>query len=503
MKARILTLLSAIAVLLSSCSKHSATLDVVPADVDIVAVFDAKAGADAYGIDFTSDKMVFPKDFPDSIIPAEVQQVLVTLYNALDMSSVVMFAKAPGSTYEPAVNVVARVTDADRLKQLLTDAGATEIKNGYQLSSDFGVYLKDGLAWFTSGDSESIDATIKAAADNGFFTGKIAGAQMPEGMCTFYLNTSFIAATAADYSAYLDASQRMMISAAADYLSGKWVIATGDIKGEECITRIVACDSEGELLEVPFLKKIDSDFLKYVPRRFDTVLAGALNDEALQFLQTAYDSYLAGVINPVLSEKIATLLRGLDGEFFLACDVNEMITTLKEFNWCIGVELDKEARAVALSTIADVARGELKKGQVTETPESVKIAIEYSPVVTIRIEDDYLVFTTVPDDANGNTTLKGFVDGHLLAFGMILEKMLPTFPECDFGMEFGAYFDPKSFTCTVKYSKPLPHVLASMLGAFFYEANQASNDFIEPDYIGPDWDYDETVYIEDIDSLTY
>lgn len=503
MKTRLLMLLSAIAVLMSSCSKNSATLDVVPADVDIVAVFDAKSGADAYGIEFTSDKMVFPKEFPDSVIPADMQQALVKLYNALDMSSVVMFAKAPTSTSEPAANVVARVADADLLKQLLTDTfGATETKDGYQLSSDFGVYLKDGLVWFTSGDSESIDATIKAAADNGFFSGKIAAAQMPEGQCTFYLNTSFIAATVADYSAYLDASQRMMISAAADYLSGKWVIATGDIKGEECITRIVACDSEGEILEVPFLKKIDSDFLKYVPRRFDTVLAGALDDDALEFICTAYDSYLSGVLNPVLSQKIATLLRGLDGEFFLACDVNEMLTTGKNFNWCIGVELDKEARAVALSTIAEVARGELKEGQVTETPESVKIAIEYSPVVTIRVDDDYLVFTTVPNEANGNTVLKGFVDGHLLAFGMILETLTPVLREWDFGMDLGAYFDPKSFTFTVKYSKPLPSVLGSMFELFFHGYNHAY-DFVEPDYIEPDWAYADTLYVEEIDTLAY
>ena len=95
MKARLLMLLSAIAVLLSSCSKNAATFDVVPADVDMVFVIDAKASTEVYGIEFTSDKIVFSKDFPDSLIPAEVQQALVKVYNALDMSSLVMFAKAP------------------------------------------------------------------------------------------------------------------------------------------------------------------------------------------------------------------------------------------------------------------------------------------------------------------------------------------------------------------------------------------------------------------------
>ncbi|MDE6383370.1 MAG: hypothetical protein K2K79_03340 [Paramuribaculum sp.] len=494
MKTRLLMLLSAIAVLMSSCSKKSTTLDVVPADVDMVFVVDAQAGIEVYDIDITSDKMVFPKDFPDSLIPAEVQEAIAKVYNALDMSSLVMFAKAPTSTCEPAVNVVAGVKDADLLKQLLTDTfGATETKGGYQLSSDFGVYLKDGLAWFTSGDSESIDATIKAASNNSFFSGKIAGAKMPEGMCTFYLNTSFIASTAADYSAYLDASQRMMLSTAADYLSGKWVIATTDIKGEECITRVVACDSEGELLEVPFLKNIDSDFLACVPANFDTVLAGALDDDALKFICSIYDSYGAGIFNPVLSEKIATLLRGLEGDFFLACDVNKLLTSESE-NWCAGVELDKEARAVALSAIAEAARTDMTRFQVTETPESVTLIHPFSPAVTVRIEGDYLVFTTVPDATGGNTALKGFVDDHLLAFGMIAENMGLIFPDSDFGMEFGAYFDPKSFTCTVKYSKPLPHVLASMLKAIYGNINRSSYA------TEPDWNYADTIdepeYIE-------
>ncbi|MDE6782817.1 MAG: hypothetical protein K2J17_03740 [Paramuribaculum sp.] len=66
MKTRLLMLLSAIAVLVSSCSKKSTTLDVVPADVDMVFVVDAQAGIEVYDIDITSDKMVFPKDFPGS-----------------------------------------------------------------------------------------------------------------------------------------------------------------------------------------------------------------------------------------------------------------------------------------------------------------------------------------------------------------------------------------------------------------------------------------------------
>ena len=62
MKSHLLLCMTVVAaIVLGSCSKNSAVLDVVPADVDVVLTADIDDAVNTYGISFADSGIVFPE----------------------------------------------------------------------------------------------------------------------------------------------------------------------------------------------------------------------------------------------------------------------------------------------------------------------------------------------------------------------------------------------------------------------------------------------------------
>lgn len=465
------------AIVLGSCSKNSAVLDVVPADVDVVLTADIDDAVNTYGISFADSGIVFPEEFPAGLIQPSYSKVIANVANTLDLTNVVMFARLNGETTgNPGFYAVAGVTEPDALVEILkTKLGATtQADNGLTRFSIDGinVYIKDGLAWLTNGDAAAVNAVADAAKSDCFFSSAVAKAVAPEGSSTLYINTGFISNVMPLIQSQLPIDQRMAVSAAVDYLTGKWLIMSTDHSGETFTSKMTACDADGNILEVPYLKDLDASFLKYVPESYTAVLAGALNDDALTMLQTLYSTYASAAVPRAMASQLESVVKAFEGNFFVATDLNAALAGAKEPKMMpvtMGVKFksDDEARN-ALNTIADIARMTFDAANVSVTPEMVTIKADNYNTFNIYAKDSYLLTTNESELGSGNSQLKQYVSGHELALGVEIASLTTISPEYDFGLQLGICVDPKSVSSSVRYTgKSLAYIAGKMLGAAY------------------------------------
>lgn len=501
-------LAAALTLTATSCSKDSAVLDVVPASADYVVTLDVDKTLGIYGIDITEDDIKVPSDFPQELsqLPPVATQIICKAHRALDLSTVAIFGSFSTSGDVALYNLVASVTDPDLLMDLLTnecsftksaDNGLTRFENG----KTEAIYIVDGLIWLIYGDATQLKATIEAARSDGFFSGKIAAAAPPRNLCNVYLNTGSLAQSLKilQEQNIVPRSYGMPFSTFLDYLNGKWVLIASDANDREFTTETKVCDTDGNVLQIPYLKEISDDFMQYVPTACNTVMAFALDDDALTILNTAFDTFAMPMMPygfASMSDRIKSFLQSLEGTAFVCLDSNPLLQGKdKGLSICIGLKLKPGSASDAISFVGDLSRLTFDASNVSSSADKVMIRVESDITLTFETRGDYLIASSAPGAPVGNSTLADFVDDHNFAFGINLPTLTVLSPDFDFGLDFSMYADSDIFKTKVEYTgHTLSYVVGKFLSSFGrgtgiddpYTAPASAYDLVEADTVAAD-----------------
>lgn len=298
---------------LSSCSSKD-MLDLIPADIDFVAVGNPEQFIKNAGFEVTATDIKGPSELKAALnsIPNKERETLTALYSSIDAKRMVVMGYIAAS---PEVVALVKVTDKDKFGSTLRsdmNADRSTVKGFDVYELGYRSYIVvDGSYAYISGASSADDVAamvnkfINRAKDKDItsvasVTEYISGNNTLNIVCNMTPLAELISSSAYNY---MDTNSAIALSASVPYLKGNWLSISADYAGSSLTVKSLLFNQEsGKKVEYPGLKKIDTDALKLLPADAVAAVACGVDNQALRKQLSALQPMVAN--NPITKELI-------------------------------------------------------------------------------------------------------------------------------------------------------------------------------------------------------
>ena len=481
--------------LTTSCSDDG-LLKSIPADVDMAASINFTRLSDELGIEIGESTISGPADMKVEFqsIPSETRNLICGLNGAIDASCVMAFGNFSVNAPEESFYLLARVTDSDKLDQLLSEE--TDLKK--QTIDGFDVYPDNNTFILTTDDclwilpqQPSAEAAVRniksvrerAKKESIAKLDHVAKRLSNEKVINMVMNldpmVDFISNNA---YAFLDTQQAMMAAAILPMIKGNWLDLNFDLDDNTFALQASAFSPKTGDTALPpdgfDMSGIDDDLLEYLPANTMMAYAAGLTGKTVQQLCSGLAVFTAG--NPVLAPFMKTLSK-LDGTIAIGFGSDAPGSFLTNFN-------TKGATMFAAMQFTDGGAEEFKSqivsllsatGSAKATEAGAMTRIEMgSNSFNLITQGNNLFLTTSPTlEAKSNTFAKD-MDGYHAAFELLIPNMGElTSDRCH--MQLKAMFTYKEGVST--FSVSFDKLQGSLLSEL-YKAVQGLNQSVKSKY---------------------
>ena len=326
-----LTALVAIALtILSSCSSKD-MLDMVPSDVDFVAVGNPDQLIKNAGFEITDTDIKGPSELKAILnsIPNQTRDVITDLHSSIDFNRIVVMGYIAA---EPEVVVLVKLTDKDKVRSTIRSYRQAErftIKgyDVYELDPRTCLVVDGSYGYFCSSRSTDdaaslVNKFLHRAKDKDITSVSSVAKVISEDRT---LNIACNMTPLADLlssSAYalVDAQSAMALSATVPYLKGNWLSLSANYEGTSLTVESFLFNEEsGDRVEYPGTKEIDSNTLRLLPS--NTIAAAACGIDNQQLRNQL--NQLQGLTNSdPLAKELVKQLGNLDGTVAVGIGLN-------------------------------------------------------------------------------------------------------------------------------------------------------------------------------------
>lgn len=296
-----------LAITLSSCSRNNGELlRTIPENSSVIATLNVDGLMTAAGIKVKNGTLVLPANMQQLVNSQATQSQLDLIAktgSCIDRETVAFFV------YNDDTFLTFTITDPEGFEQgVLELAGNKESDSGYDIYSPGGgqtLLVKGNQGWIidrhAASSIEVLDNALKDAKEKAVTENKTV---------TEALSRDGLANVAINYLA--------MNHPAASMGDAQWMTASVDSKGKSLKGVVNAVSKDGKTIDFKSMKKIDTDFLRYVPG--NVVFAGALGvDPRFDWDKTAQQMLpLANYSTANTIGLIVPYLKSLDGTCAIA-----------------------------------------------------------------------------------------------------------------------------------------------------------------------------------------
>lgn len=469
----LLTLLSALALIMSSCTETNDLLSTIPVDnVKGVAHVKVEKLFKALDCKIENGKIVLPPALGKyaNRIDGEQLAEIAELSKALDYKDVLAF------NYDNAQFFTAGVSDKAKLDDFMSSHNyVATSENGYELyklkkciliTNGTQVWitidgletnvpgLADGLNAGNCGSHEIAKTDVSGNQESVTEDGTVAKvAELTEKAKTENWGSLEIAKTVLSGNEMLSFVAKKMVD---DQL----LCGSAEAEDETLAISVKSVNYEGEDIEVADIKEIDTDFLRYVPGSFNLVAAAGVKDVDWNALA----GYAGGVLDRstlMIVKMVSEDLSKIDGTLAIAVKVDENAN----FNNVEGIDALVMAH-MSQANIDDV----LKKVKGFRLPytEDKKGVIAFNlglgnKKIYVGNVDGYLGISTIPFDADQNNSYATTFLGKKFACALDLPKELGLMKDIPFGVDMTVDVESNQFNVKMKLTDADTPVLVALM----------------------------------------
>lgn len=543
-------MLLAVVAILSSCSSDN-SLKVVPDDVLFCARLNLENGLTRTGFNLTDTRFEMPGSLNHltGSLPNEVVDNLTLAYRAFNLNGITVFGYVKVAE-TPEIYGVATIKDRNSAKEMLKEAGMEESEEeGFTVYSNprvgMPIAIKDDFLWVTTAtDAKSAVKSIKRvtdkASERSILDVKGVGKAL-EGD-EIFIGTANLQPLMELYkrfgSQFVQPEMALAMSSITDKFSDAWAVGTFDVEGTVMDMKCRWLNHDGDEVEFPYGKEIDTDFLGYLsPDYYLSMAAGVDNEYIVRIIDAirpmindamAYDPSLDKYYGPEYAQpqraanemqkkivgSLLDMVKNIDG----TVSVSAGATNLPDLIYgnkidkllCLATVSMKPGKATeALNVIAESLKTLIPAEAITATSKSMTIKIDTEVTWYAEVVGNDLLFSIRPiEKASGNPNLAKDMDDKNVA----LVAYIPSFrPLTNDKIDFGARV---SWTATDKvadYRTELTDCNDNIVSAFIdlgmgLNAGYSTyRDKMRSSYSGFDSivPVEETVEVVEVDSCAY
>ncbi len=399
-------------------SCKSDPVDIIPADADFVATFDAERLAAALDLSVSNGSIVFPEalSMVEDEMPDEVNEIAAVVWDAADFSKVTAFGEFKND--DLLAYVVVPVKDETKIENLVEEYGKNDIfintDDGFRVYSIDGLpvmAISDGMAWFVidSRDKEnqkmvkSIKRTIKKAETNSFesVNAKLASVLASDNIANVVMNLKPIIKMV-QYEARHDSEVALFLAMLSEY-DDYWACVSSDLQDKEFSVSLNYMMPDGTLLKNTVAKEISTDFLAYLPSDFFFAGAIGLSQEAVERYIPNLEQYkdvIQREIGAELYNELLSFIRGIDGTIsfaFGSSDIKEFF--FRKFNaeklqYIAMIEMKSGKALDAVNTMKSLLKEQNIPANIKEHPDGFVLNVD-GIMFEVKADDDNLLFGNV------------------------------------------------------------------------------------------------------------
>ena len=505
---KVLTLITValVAAGLASCSSDSKDLlKTVPGDADFVITLNAQKLIEQAGCTLTDKGLQLPEEleqFQDQI-PDELNDVICSV----NLESAALFGYVKNG--EPVLYVIGQVTDEKKLGNLLEEDLDAEKEDGYTVYSKRNretVAIKDGRIYLCTKGKNIVDE-IEDIKDQA----KDESILDVDGMADALLNDKVMNVAVKGKSLAklmsLSGGEFAAIAAlAGNVLKDKYIIYQGDLKDKEGSMTCYLMDENGKRAEIPYLEKIDSDALAYIPEGFNFGSAAGVSEKLGQKVADLLDGF-SGFMSSSdrqMATMVAEYLKDLDGTTLVAFDINPVDfiygnPKIDDVKALIMIGLKEGKAEKYLGDIYDLLTkiGFEAEKSGNEIQLTVKLDSENTLNATIKAEGNYLIAANCPIKKSGDNRYAKMLDGKLGGSFYVLPTLEGlTDGQIKYGIEAVGYFEKDFGYSSIK----LTNCDKTVAGAIYEIATAAQQTYDKkyPRYNYYEPDFDDVIYEEEV-----
>lgn len=406
------------AVLTSCSSGNGELIELIPAKMDYVGVFNLKKFAVESGIELKDNDFMLPDGLSqyDDQIPDEMRDIICTIMQSIDIEHIAMFGKIPLGTSSTDFYVLTKVTDQKKLTDLLENEagldadkedGATVYNLGYG-----GIVIRDGMVWLTTSGKNpgrAIERIIDKAKDRSMADESTIARILSSDNITCY---AYRLEALADMGSMLASIQPEFAAASAALkgLKDCWMVSTGDIKDKVSTSETRLITTDGKILENPYARNIDPSFLSYVPEDFYSSAALGISPEVVKNLLEVTDKFSKNMNDSEkqMYKQIASFVEDIDGTLSLSIGIptDKAITKIEpeDIRFIASLQFKPGKAKAILSELTDMLKQE-SAGDTSITysadriEANIPMGYRKSMHITLKAENDMLILANVPLNA--------------------------------------------------------------------------------------------------------
>ncbi len=392
-----------------SCDgKDTALLDSVPANSKFVALVNGKTVLANMGCTAGDEGFKLSESLKSATMGRLGKTDLSALNSAakgIDIEKLVIFQ--PEGAKDPVVTFV--VTDAAELDHLAVGDGkaAKNEKNGYTVYSqkEQSVLVKDDRGWLIAQDAdkavELADAMAEAVKD-----GKSVGG----------------IATLNDFMSTTHAAGIVVNMAESGMGKDVWALADVTLDGNKIAMDVKWVKENGEAVAQDYLKKIDTEFLRYVPEDFNVVIAMGVKDgdKLADAMQGAIG--MVGFQQRAMIGALLPYLRQVDGTVSIAMaapGVNEP-DDISRLKFMAMVKMPQAQVDEAISQINTMLG--TYGARVEKIGDAFKATLQGTAFYVANV-DGNLAIATVPIESTRSNSFASRVEDADMALSVILPSL--------------------------------------------------------------------------------
>lgn len=482
-----LTLLAVVATL-TSCSTDD-TLKMVPDDVLFCGRINLQTGLERTGFSLTDKRFEMPASLNSltGSLPNEFVDNITLAHRAFNLNGITVFGYVKAAE-GMEVYAVATIKDNPSAKEIIKETGMQESEeDGFTVyvADAFTLAIKNDRLWVVKApDAPTAVKAIKRVTDKASERSILSVKGVGEALCgdEIFIGTANLQPLMELYkrfgSQFVRSEMALAMSSFTDKLSDAWAVGTFDIQGTVMDMKCRWLNHEGDEVEFPYGKEIDTDFMAYLSPDYYLSVAGGVDNEyvtrmvdairpmvdnAIAYdpnMETFYNEYYgpdyaqqqrkASEMQQKIVASLLDMVKNIDGTVSIsagATSLPELLYGNRMDNLlCLATVAMKPGKAAeAMSVIAESLKSMIPAEAITLTP--TMLTVKATPEVTFyaTVNDNDLLISIRPiEKASGNPNLAKEMDDK----NMAMVAYIPTFaPLTNDKIKFGARI---SWTATDK-----------------------------------------------------
>lgn len=472
-------LLAMVLTVLSSCSKNSDLLESIPDDVNMAMTVNIERALQRTSITLDDAGLALPGDLAtfSREIPADIQSIIVDIHKSIDPSCVIFFNYVK-MTAAPEFYAAARITDESLLIKTLSKNDELKEKtvDGFKVFANDNGYesiffvIHEGNVWLTLSQSaesavKNLRMTLEKAKKSSIMNKKGVGELLEsDHICNYAMNLDSSLQLINQMARLMpNPAIAVSMSAALDKIKGSWSLVSYDIEGTDIEMDGKIIKSDGSAFVYPFIKKIDTAALTYIPSDYFGIGAFGIDGSQTQETFDAIDEMIKSLASGEelqMALTAADWLRNIDGTIAFGVGADNMTELFyggdfEKLKMTLAIQMKPGKAAEALSQItasvnallADLPGVEPMKQTGNEAVMQIP---QTQMTLYVKAVGNDLVISNRPVTTGNSSPLAGKLKGHDSGMLCSIKAADLTAGACTYGLEIGGEMDKNEYESSIK-----------------------------------------------------